>query len=235
MSLTSVSLLSGKALARTDNAFASERPLQQNHARRLALSNLKLPSNMEMIGGIDGRKPSMGDMRRLAHLLEKEWDARHHEHKTYDEHFEDIKLRFETMSAPTFVAYGSGGWPDAVLFPLRASRTPVNDAEMLGKAFWNTDFADGAIFAVRKSVSDSEFSLGLEKKLITEAFLPYARVLAGIGEISNVLFYTWHLNGTFQSKQHKEEMQMHLELGAISARTFKDGRIEEMIYSHLLG
>ena len=50
-----------------------------------------------------------------------------------------------------------------------------------------------------------------------------------------MFFYTWHLNGTFQSRQHKEEVQMHLELGAIPARTFMGGRIEEMIYSHLLG
>jgi len=234
MNSTSARLLSGSVRARTDNVFASELPLSQSHAKRLALSRLQLPKDMEMIGGLHGRKPTQADMHRLAELLEKEWGARHHEHKEYKEHLADIRLRFETMSAPTFVAYGSGGWPDAVLFPLRTTRTPANDAEMLGTAFWNTDFAEGTVFTVRKSMSDSEFSAGLEKRLIVEAFLPYARALAGVGEISNVFFYIWHLNGTFQSEQHKQEVQMHLSLGAIPARTFAGGRIEEMDYSHLL-
>jgi len=235
MSLTSVSLLSGKALARTDNAFASEKPMLQNHAQRLALSNLRLPKNMEMIGGLHGRKPTQADMRRFADLLEKDWNLRHHEPKSYEEHFADIKLRFETINAPTFVAYGSGGWPDAAFFPIFAARTPSNDSEILSRAFWNTDFSGGPVFLMRKSAADREYSAGLERDLMAKAVIPYTRALAGIGEISNAFFYTWHLNGTFQSAQHKEEMQMHLELGAIPARTFKDGRIEEMIYSHLLG
>jgi len=234
MNYTSVSLLSGSAQRRNGDSFASERLMESSHARRVALSRLQLSKNMDMIGGLDGRKPEMGDMRRLAHLLEKEWDSRHHEHKAYEEHFADIELRFKTTSAPTFVAYGSGGWPDAVLFPIRTNRTPSNDADILGAAYWNTNNAEGQIFAVRKSVSDRDFAAGLEKRLIADALIPYARALAGIGEISNVFFYTWHLNGTFQSEQHKREMEMHRELGAIKARTFLDGRIAEMIYSHLL-
>lgn len=226
-------MLSGSVQARNDNAFASARPIAALPAR-LALSRLQLPRNMEMIGGLHGRKPAIADMRRLADLLEKGWDDRHHEHKSYEQHFADVKLRFGTISAPTFVAYGSAGWPDAVLFPMRTSRTPGTDADILGSAYWNTDFAQGTILVVRKSASDTEFSAGLEKRLITEAFLPYARALAGIGEISNVLFYTWHLNGTFKTDVHARELEMHKELGAVPARTFAGGRIEEMIYSHLL-
>jgi len=234
MDSTSASLLSGSVPARAGNAFASEKPLGQSLMQRLAVSGLKLPKGMEMVGGPHGRKPEMGDMRRLAELLEKEWGAKHHERKTFEEHLADVKLRFGTISAPTFIAYGCAGWPDAVLFPIRASRTPANDAEMLGAEFWNTDFAEGPIFAVRKSLSDSEFALGLERALIERAFLPYARALAGMGEISGAFFYTWRLNGASLPGQHMREREMHLSLGAVPARTFLGGRIEEMAYSHLL-
>jgi len=235
MTTTSVSLQRIGSAARTDNAFVSEPPLQQNHARMLAISKLRLPTNVEMIGGIDGRKPSKSDVRRFADLLEREWNVRHHEHKTYEQHCADVQMRFDTISAPTFVAYGSGGWPDAVLFPIRTNRTPANDLEVLSPAYWNTDFSEGTLFSVRKSVSDNKFSIGFEKKLIEQAFIPYARALAGIGEVNGVFFYSWHLNGTFPSEQHKQEMEMHRELGAIPARIFQKGRIEELIYSHLLG
>ena len=234
MTTTSVNLQRVNPVARTDNVFASEQPLHQNHARRLAISKLRLPANMEMIGGIDGRKPTRADMRRLADLLEKDWNLRHHEHKTYEEHFADVKLRFETINAPVFVAYGSGGWPDVAIFPIFANRPPANDAEILSSAFWNTDSAGNPVLLNRKTATDCEHSAGLEKELMVKAVIPYASALAGIGEISNMLFYTWHLNGTFQSEQHKEEVRMHLELGAIPARTFMGGRIEEMIYTPVL-
>jgi hypothetical protein len=225
---------SGKFALRAGDAFVSKQPLDPSQVRRLVRSRLRLPRGMEMIGGLDGREPTLGDMRRLAELLEKDWNLRHHVHRTYEQHLADVQLRFDTISAPTFVAYGPGGWPDTAFFPIRTTSTPANEDGITSAAYWNTDFGNGVVLAMRKSVSDREFSLDLERKLLTGAVIPYACLLANIGEIRSMLFYTWHLNGTFQSEQHRQERAMHLELGAIPSLTFMGGRIEEMVYTHLL-
>jgi|GEM_PF-6929867 len=237
MSLTSISLLSGKVLARTDNAFVSVHPIGHVDRReKLMLGRLNFPENIGLIGGIHGKSPTKGEIRRLAELREQEWNTRHCERKSYDQHHADIVERLGTLAASIPVARGTGGWIDAAIFPKFASGLPKNDKEILGDAYWKIGEPDGGILIARMSLYDQNYApQELNEKLMTYGWLPYARGLASIGKIDAAVFYTWYLNGSFNSKLHQESTEMHLRLGAAKARTFAEGRIEEMVYSHLLG
>ncbi|MCX6771346.1 MAG: hypothetical protein NTX79_04795 [Candidatus Micrarchaeota archaeon] len=233
---TSVSLPSGKPGSRAGNAFASQNPIgHADRSERRMLAGLKFPQYIGLIGGMHGKAPTQGEIRRLAQLREQEWNARHCESKSYEQHHADLLERFNTLSAPMLVARGTGGWIDASISPKFASRLPKDDKEILGDAYWNASEPEGRAFVARMAFYDHNYaSQELNEKLMSEGWLPYARGLASIGKISEAVFYTWYLNGSFNSRLHQESAEMHLRLGALRARTFAEGRIEEMDYSHLL-
>ncbi|MFA6907337.1 MAG: hypothetical protein WC263_00755 [Candidatus Micrarchaeia archaeon] len=237
MNSTSVSLLSGKTSPRTDKAFASHHPIgHPGISEKRMLANLRLPKYIELIGGTHGKAPTKGDTRRLAELREQEWNARHCESKSYEQHHADLVERFGTLAASMLIARGTGGWIDASISPKFASRLPKNDKEILGDAYWNVSEPDGCLFVARMAFYDQNYASNeLNEKLMSEGWLPYARGLASMGKIDGAVFYTWYLNGSFNSKLHQESTEMHLRLGAVKERTFAGGRIEEMVYSHLLG
>ncbi len=229
--------MQGNASPRAGNAFASKSPLGHIDTREARmLASLKFPAHIRLIGGMHGKAPTKGEIRRLAELREQEWNAQHCESKSYDQHHADIVERLATLSASMLVAQGTGGWIDASISPKFASMLPKNDKEILGGAYWNASEPEGGLFVCRMAFYDQNYaSRELYEKLMSDGWLTYARALASIGRIDGAVFYTWYLNGSFNSKMHRESTEMHLRLGAIKARTFADGRIEEMIYSHLLG
>ena len=236
MVLTSSNLLSEKTSPRTDNSFASKGPIGHiDISEKRMLASLKLPSYISLLGGVHGKAPTDGEIRRLAQLREQEWNARHCESRTYKQHYADLVERFGTLAAPMLVARGTGGWIDVAISPIFVSMLPEDDKGILGDTYWKVSTPEGRLLVVRNAVYDTvHASPALNEKLMSEGWLPYIQGLASIGKIDGAVFYTWYLNGSFNSTLHKESTAMHLRLGAVKARAFADGRIEEMLYSQLL-
>ena len=236
--------------------FMDQRPkpgeiLSGGHFHQIKVA---LEKGIVMYGSKSDRLPQVQEMaserRTVAEVMFKRIGAYYG--KSFEDFLSDIEGRKE-FATPFFVAYGRMGWPTGAVFPIRKNHLPRDSAELASEAYWAAEDPDGKCLVFRKLVSDTDWTPGLGKKLISGGILPLGRALSSQGELEGVFAYVFpHNYGAFSSKVNIDDYLadmgdknylLHSSIGAKLGRVFENacnhisqtgGILFEMDYSHLL-
>lgn len=242
-------------LARNPIEFIDQRPQPDEAGERFRLIRVALEKDIVMYGSKNSRMPqvqeiSPGQGRTIAEVMFERLGTYYG--KSFEDFLADIDGRND-FSTPFFVAYGRMGWPTGAAFPIRKDHLPRDSAELASEAYWAAEDPDGKYLVFRKLVSDTEWTPGLGKRLISGGILPLGRALLGQGGLEGMHAYVFPSSygavsskigiGDYLAGMGDKNYLLHSSIGARRGRIFENacnhvsqtgGIIFEMDYTHLL-
>ncbi len=253
ISSSSISMAVIKAV-RPPVEFMYQPPQAERARNDLHPVNIQLGDDIRAYGRKNDRIPQIKEMslvkrRTLADVMCKHLGAYYG--KTHVDFLVDIGNR-HVIITPFFVAYGRMDWPTGAVFPIRKNHLPAGAAEAGSEEYWATEDPNGKYLVFRKLVSDTGWTSGLGKALITGGIIPFAGALFRNGEIEGVFSYVFPSNyGPFKEisfykylrQEGDKNYSLHRDIGARLGRIFPDacnhveqtgGVLFEMDYAPLL-